>query len=329
MRALSSASRARCRIGFVGTGGVATRHATILAAFDDVDLVAATDLDPGRAAAFATAHRLEAVPDLAGLIEAGIDAAYVCVPPFAHGPAESALADAGIALFVEKPMAAELEPAEQIAERIAAAGVLTRVGHHWRCAAPVHRAVELLRGRRIRLVNGWWLDKVPPVDWWSDRSRSGGPLVEQAVHVLDLARLLVGEVAEVHAVSAGPVDGATADAATAGVLRFRGGAVGTISTTCALTGKHRAGLEIVADSLVVGVGEDWLSVDDGTRSERTTFDPSTARVAADREFVDALRGEPVDPARLQLPDHAEGMRSHRLACALARSIDSRVPERVP
>jgi myo-inositol 2-dehydrogenase/D-chiro-inositol 1-dehydrogenase len=324
----SSSFRTRCRIGFVGTGGVAIRHATNLAAFDDVELVAATDPDPGRASAFAAAHRLEAVPDLAALIEAGIDAAYVCIPPFAHGPAEEALADVGIALFVEKPMAAEAEPAEQIAERIAAAGVLTRVGHHWRCAAPVHRATQLLEGRRIRLVNGWWLDKVPPVDWWPNRSRSGGPLVEQAVHVLDLARVLVGEVAEVLAVSAGPVDGATTDVATAGVLRFAGGAVGTVSTTCALNGKHRAGLEIVADGLVVGVGEDWLSVDDGTRSERTTFDPSAARTAADRQFIDALRGEPRVSTQLQLPDHAEGMRSHRLACALARSLASRVPERV-
>lgn len=266
------------------------------------------------------------VPDLAGLIASGIHAAYVCVPPFAHGEAEEALADAGIALFVEKPLAAELDPAERIADQITAAGVLTRVGHHWRCAASVHRAAELLRDRRIRLVNGWWLDKVPPVDWWSDRSHSGGPLVEQAVHVLDLARVLVGEVAEVHAFSAGPLDGATTDVATAGVLRFAGGAVGTVSTTCALAGKHRAGLEIVADGLVVGVGEDWLSVGDGTDSERTVFDPSTARVAADREFVDALRGEPVDPARLQLPDHAEAMRTHRLACALATSADSRTPE---
>ncbi len=305
---------------------MAARHAVNLAAFDDVELVAATDLDPGRAGAFAAAHGLAAVPDLAGLIEVGIDAAYVCVPPVAHGEAEKALADAGVALFVEKPLAAELDPAERIAEHITAAGVLTRVGHHWRCAAPVHRAAELLRDRRIRLVNGWWLDKAPPVDWWSDRSRSGGPLVEQAVHVLDLARVLVGEVVEVHAFSAGPLDGATTDVATAGVLRFAGGAVGTVSTTCALAGKHRAGLEIVADGLVVGVGEDWLSVGDGVDSERTVFDPSTARIAADREFVDALRGEPVDPDRLQLPDHAEGMRTHRLACALARSAGSRTPE---
>ena len=144
--------------------------------------------------------------------------------------------------------------------------------------------------------------------------------------MLDLARVLVGEVAEVHAASAGPVDGGTTDVATAAVLRFAGGAVGTVATTCALAGKQRAGLEIVADGLVVGVGEDWLEVGDGTGSERTTDDPMTARTAADREFLDVLRGAAPAPGALALPDHAEALRSHRLACALARSLRTGAPE---
>ena len=76
--------------------------------------------------------------------------------------------------------------------------------------------------------------------------------------MLDLARVLVGEVAEVHAASAGPVSGGSVDAATAAVLCFACGAVGTFGTSCAAPARHRTGLEIVADGLVVGVGEDWL-----------------------------------------------------------------------
>jgi predicted dehydrogenase len=56
-----------------------------------------------------------------------------------------------------------------------------------------------MAGRTVRLVHGTWLDKVPPVAWWTDPTRSGGQVVEQAVHVLDLARVLVGEVREVTA----------------------------------------------------------------------------------------------------------------------------------
>jgi len=319
-----------CRIGFVGTGGVATRHATILGGFDDVELVAATDVDPIRADAFARTHGVRAVPDVAALCGLDLHAVYIGVPPSAHGATEAELAAAGLALFVEKPLGADQATAEWVAGRLRTTPVLTRVGHHWRCAEPVREAVRLLAGRRVRLATATWLDKIPPVPWWTDRARSGGPIIEQAAHVLDLLRVLVGEVTTVHAVSAGPVPDGSVDAATAAVLTFAGGAVGTVTTSCVLGRKHRAGVEIVADGLVLGVGEDWLEVG----SQRREFDPWTARVAADRAFVDALRGRASrrspdgESSPLALPDHAEALHTHRLACALARSAATGAPVRV-
>jgi myo-inositol 2-dehydrogenase / D-chiro-inositol 1-dehydrogenase len=316
-----------CRIGFLGTGGVALRHATVLGEFPDVELVAATDLDPQRCAEFARATGVRAVEDAAALVEQDLDAVYVCVPPFAHGDPERVLAAAGLPVFIEKPLAVDQDHAERIGADLAAAGVLTRVGHHWRCGEPVRAARELLAGRTVRSVTGWWLDKVPPVPWWADAARSGGPLVEQAVHVLDTARVLAGEVTEVSALSAGPLPGGTVDTATAALLRFASGAVGTVSTTCVLDEKHRAGLEVVADGLVVGLGEDWLEVHDGTQRRREEFDPWPAKVAVDRAFVDAVLGRPGDPGSGP-PDHAEALKSHRLACALVRSVGSGRSEQV-
>jgi myo-inositol 2-dehydrogenase/D-chiro-inositol 1-dehydrogenase len=306
---------------------VATRHALVLQAFEDVHLVAATDIDLDRAELFGRAHGVQVAPDLDQLLAFDLDAVYVCVPPFAHGPAELAVLDAGLALFVEKPLATEEKVTALIADRIAERGTLCRVGHHWRCAEPVIRARDLLRDRAVRLVSGCWLDKVPPVSWWTDRARSGGPIVEQAVHLLDLARVLVGEVDQVCAVTGPEITAGGVESATASILNFSGGAVGTLTTSCVLSGKHRAGLEIVADGLVVGVGEDWLEVGDGAGPpERLTFDPWVARVAADRRFVDALRGRPVDAAAP--PDYLEAVRTHRLACALARSAETGVVERL-
>jgi predicted dehydrogenase len=302
------------RIGFVGTGGVAQRHAGILRGFPDVELVAATDVDADRTRAFGEQYGTTAVPDVEALLACEPDAVYVGIPPFAHGEVELALATAGVALFVEKPLAVDLATAEKTTAALTGAGVLTRVGHHWRCAEPVRRAAELLAGRTVRLVTATWLDKIPPVPWWTDRDRSGGPLVEQAVHVLDTARVLAGEVEAVAALSAGPVPDGTVDTATAGLLRFASGAVGTVTTASVLGRKHRAGCEVVADGLVVAVGEDWLEVDDGTGTVREEFDRQTALVAADRDFVDALAGR-AGPAGL--PDVAEALLSHRLACALA------------
>jgi myo-inositol 2-dehydrogenase/D-chiro-inositol 1-dehydrogenase len=325
-----------CRIGFVGTGGVATRHANVLSRFSDVTLVAATDVDPDRAAAFATTFDMAAADGVDGLLAHDLHAVYVCVPPFAHGPAETSaearIAAAGVPLFVEKPLAVDLATAEAVGRRLDRAGVLTRVGHHWRCAEPVARARELLAGRTPRLVSAAWWDKVPPVSWWPHRGRSGGPVVEQAVHVLDLARVLVGDVVEVHARSVGSVPGGDADAATAALLSFANGAVGTLSTASVLGWKHRAGVEIVADDLVVGVGEDWLEVHAGAEPERREYDRMVACVAADRAFVDAVAGRPVDPDRSPpdhaLPDYGEALQTHRLATAVARSAASGTPERV-
>jgi predicted dehydrogenase len=331
MRLTAPTNRPVCRIGFVGTGGVATRHAHVLSSFDDVVLVAATDVDPSRAAAFAAEFGTATADGVNGLLAHDLHAVYVCVPPFAHGPADSSaearLAAAGVAVFVEKPLAVDLDTAEAVGAHLSRAGVLTRVGHHWRCAEPIARARELLAGRTPRLVSAAWWDKVPPVSWWADRARSGGPVVEQAVHVLDLLRVLVGEVEHVHARSAGPVPGGgDADAAVAALLSFSSGAVGTLSTTSVLGWKHRAGIEVVADGLVVGVGEDWLEVHDGSgEPRRDTFDRMTACTAADRAFVDAVAGRTVDPERSP-PDHAEALRTHRLATAVARSAASGAPE---
>ena len=327
-----------CRIGFVGTGGVATRHAQVLSAFEDVTLVAATDVDRTRAEAFGTQFGAAAVDDVGALLAQGLDAVYVCVPPFAHHPAENSaevqVADAGVAVFVEKPLATDLATAEAIAARLRRAGVLTRVGHHWRCAEPVARARELLAHRTIRLVSGTWWDKVPPVSWWLHQARSGGPVVEQAIHLLDLARVLVGEVEVVQASASGTVPGGDVDAAVVALLSFVDGAVGTLGTASVLGAKHRAGIEIVAEGLVVGVGEDWLEVYDG----RGVLPRGVRPVDGVRRRGPGVRrrggGPPGRPAALAArlrggpaqPPAGDGRRAlGRLGCAGAAPMTVRTP----
>ncbi len=310
-----------CRIGLIGAGNVGRRHAQVLGSFPDVHLTGITDVVPAAAAALARDVGCQPFPRPAELLAAGVDAVYVCVPPFAHGAPETAVLSAGVPLFIEKPLAATAETAERLGAQIAAAGVLTAVGHHWRYLKVVERARRLLDGRAVRLVGGAWLDKVPPVGWWPVRDRSGGPVIEQAAHVLDLARLLAGEVAEVFAMGDGQppsVPGADVDGVTTATLRFRRGALGTLSTTCLLGWKQRAGLELVAEGLWLSVGEDGLAIREegaGPVEEFIAADPEAARVAVDRAFIDAVRGIGND---VRAP-YAEALRTHRLACALATS----------
>jgi myo-inositol 2-dehydrogenase / D-chiro-inositol 1-dehydrogenase len=309
-----------CRIGLVGAGNVARRHARVLSGFADVRLVGVTDVVPQTAESLAREAGCSTFGSTGQLLSAGLDAVYVCVPPFAHGAPEEAALAANIPLFVEKPLAAAAPAAERIGALAAGSGALTAVGHHWRYLKVVERAQQLLGGRPVRLVAGAWLDKVPPVGWWPLRERSGGPVVEQAVHVLDLARLFAGEATEVFAMGNGrsPVPEGDVDSASTATLRFRDGALGTLSTTCLLGWKQCAGLEVMADGLWLRVGEDGLMVREGGAEpvqETLPGDPDAARTAVDRAFVDAVRGVGDD---VRVP-YQEALRTHRLACALAES----------
>jgi len=81
-----------------------------------------------------------AFPDVDALLTEGLDAAYVCVPPFAHGVAERAVVAAGLPLFVEKPVGLDMAIPSDISALIAERGVLSAVGHHWRYLAVVEQA---------------------------------------------------------------------------------------------------------------------------------------------------------------------------------------------
>lgn len=317
-----------CRVGLVGAGGVAQRHARVLAGFADVTLVGVTDVVADAAAALAGTYGGRAFAGVDDLLAAGVDAVYVCVPPFAHGPVEEAVIAAGVPMFVEKPVALDLATAERIAGLVERRGLLTGVGHHWRYLSVVDQARRLLAGRPVRMVNGAWLDKVPPVPWWARRDSSGGPVVEQAAHVLDLVRLLAGEVTEVTGYGDGsppPVPDADIDSVTAATVRFASGAVGTLAAACVLGWKHRAGLEILADGLALTLAEDGLTVCDSDGQRHLSADPEAARVAVDRAFVDAVRGIGDD---VRVP-YAEALRTHRLAVAVAESARTGRPVALP
>ncbi|MEO3791003.1 Gfo/Idh/MocA family oxidoreductase [Nonomuraea sp. B10E15] len=309
------------RIGFIGAGNVAARHADVLSGFPDVTIAGIADTDLDRAEALAARHGAPAYGGHAALLAAGgLDAVYVCVPPFAHGNPEFDVLSCNIPIFVEKPLSLDLRAAENISSEIDRRSLPSAVGHHWRYLDIVEQARDLLAGRPVRLALGHWLDKIPPVGWWLKAGMSGGQIVEQAVHVLDLARLLVGEVTMVHAVpseSDGAAEDGEVDRATAAVMRFAGGAAGLLATSCLLAHKHRVGLEVCAEGLALEVSETRLLVD----GRRVIEDDGQAKTRVDREFVNAVRGGQAD---VRVP-YREALRTHRLALALARSAAERAP----
>ncbi|MDP9434323.1 MAG: Gfo/Idh/MocA family oxidoreductase, partial [Actinomycetota bacterium] len=239
----------------------------------------------------------------------------------AHGRVELEVVERGLPMFVEKPLAAELEPALRVAEAVQASGLITGVGYHWRWPDTVERARELLAGRPARLVAGSWLDATPPIDWWQRRTGSGGQLVEQASHLVDTARLLVGEIDEVSAY-ADRTDRAAfpdldVDDVTAASVRFASGAVGSFTATCLLGWPHRVALHLFADGLALELTERQLMVTHGRDTTKVLVADGDPFVREDRAFVDAVQGRE-DRTRAT---YAEALRTHRVTTAAVRSAE--------
>jgi predicted dehydrogenase len=317
------------RIGLIGCGYIGTLHVGKLLEWDDVALVAVADDDATRAEATARLAGARAYRDACELISReDLDAVWICVPPFAHGPVERAAVDRGLPFFVEKPVAAGLEAAEEIGGAVADAELLTSVGYHWRYLDTVGAARDLLRGNAPRLALGFWLDTTPPPAWWHVERTSGGQMVEQATHLFDLVRLLVGEPTSVFGAGcrcerrAFP-DSDIFDASTA-TMRFGSASVATINATCILDAPHRIGLQILAEGLSIEITEDGLTVErDGYRQTHAAgVDPF---MAEDRAFLDAVQGR---PANVRAP-YAEALATHRLAAAAARSARDGAPVDLP
>ena len=318
------------RIALVGAGGVARRHVDVLHGLGGARVVSVTDALAPAADALATELDAASFTDPGQALDAvEADAVYVCVPPFAHGSGELAALERGKALFVEKPVGLGLDVAERIGALVERTGAVTGTGYHWRCLDTAVLAKGLLEDAPPLLANGYWLDKRPPVPWWGWTERSGGQVVEQLTHVLDMTRYLLGEAVEVYAAGVRrAADGSAqdygdVDDATAATVRFRSGAVATLAATSALGAKQRTALHTVSHGLYLELGEDGLSA--FAAGERTDHVPAeNPRVVVDREFLEAVRGER-DSTRVP---YGEALRTHRLACAIAESARTGRPVRV-
>jgi predicted dehydrogenase len=295
----------------------------VLDGFGDVVLAGVADVDEAAARALAASAGAPHYPSAHALLEAEpLDALYICVPPFGHGPPERAAMAAGVPFFVEKPLAADWETAAGLAAELSETGLVTAVGYHWRYLDIVERTAALLADTPPRLAIGYWLDKVPPPAWWLDRRHSGGQTIEQATHVLDLFRVLVGEVDQVYAVGSrserAAYPSSTVDDVSAATLTFANGAVGSLVATCLLSSKHRAGLELFAEGLTLSLSEFDMALDrgDGATVTQAAID---AKRQIDRDFIDAVQGK---PNRIRV-NYEEALATHRLACALALSGERR------
>jgi len=194
----------RLRVGLLGCGGIAARHAAAVAVLcNRMELVACCGRNAVRTAAFAATHGCEPFLDLDRMLDkAGVDLLIVTLPPYARfGEVEHA-ARRGVHMLVEKPIALDMAVAERMVEEVEQAGVAASVGFMYRFGDAVERWSALSAAGetgRIGLFTGSYHCNALHVPWWRIKAKSGGQIVEQLIHVIDLVRLFMGKPDSVYA----------------------------------------------------------------------------------------------------------------------------------
>lgn len=222
------------RIALVGAGQIGRRHIKALAENPERHTLAGI-ADPARAAEVLAGEL--GVPWHASH-EALLDherpeGVIIATPNQLHVTVGLAAIARGIPALVEKPVADELGDALRLAEAAARAKVAILVGHHRRHNPIMLTAAEVIRTGGIGAVvaaAGLWLSHKPrdyfDIAW--RRSPGGGPVLINAIHDIDCLRMLCGEITTVQAQTASAVRGLPVEDTAAAVLRFTGGALGTL-----------------------------------------------------------------------------------------------------
>ena len=256
--------RKKWRIGVLGCGRVSARYREVLGQelADRVEVVAAADLDPAKAAAFAEAVGGKPVGSIPELIAERPELVCVLTESGHHAEHALQLIEAGIHVQIEKPVALRPEDAERLRDAAAARGVVCAVVKQNRYN-PAMRFVRQMvdEGRIGRLVTAgvrvhWCRHQDYYDDPWHGRwAMDGGVLAQQAIHHLDALQWLGGPIEAVCAAGKAVLNELEAEDTAVGVVRFKSGALGTIeATTSARDEDFEASLHLVGEQAMAKIG---------------------------------------------------------------------------
>jgi len=329
------------RIGFIGTGHIATFHSKMLRRSGvEIDRGPCFDIDTTRAETFARASGAQVAGSAEEVVE-GSDLVYITTWTSEHERLVDLCIAAERPFFCEKPLSTSFAGAERMTRRAIDSGLVHQCGLILRRSPAYLWARELIEDPAAGAVMAVVFrdDQFIPIQghynssWRADIDKAGaGTLLEHSIHDVDMLRFLVGDIDSVsaHATYRHGIPGI--DDSVASTISFANGAIGTLTTVWHdnLSRPSLRRVEIFCERRTVMLdGDDWFgpvrwSDADGTTGELAGEDllERTTPLAAihpnpDAAFVlaagDGLGGH---------PDFSVALEAHRVVEAMYASSRS-------
>lgn len=315
------------KVGFIGCGGNARGHMRSVSTLENAKIVATCDLVEDLANSSAEEFGAKPYTDHEAMMDTEKpDAVYISIPVHTHGAPEMAAIERGIPFLVEKPVAREMETTEKVEEAVAKAGLITAVGYQLRYYGSVEAAKEVMKGRPINLVLARYISgtgRGGSDKWTRQFAKSGGQILEQATHTIDMMRYLVGDVKEVYCqASSVMLDDIDCPDTTMMTCVFENGAIGSLGCSWAHDPRdwaHANLIDIAFDQCLLLWGGGKAVLREANEARDLEAGPNQN---IDAVFVTAVQNN--DPSAIRSP-YADAVKSLAISLAALESAETGKP----
>ena len=191
------------KVAVAGAGWVAThRYLPILSRRQDVEILGIVDRHYDRACHVADRFNTEGFSSVQEALDMGPEALFICTSPFSHAEIAEEAIRSGVHVFVEKPMAMDVQQAKGMVASAQESDVLLGVSHNLLFSRSVRTAVdriesgELGKIRHLLAVQASSATRRLP-HWYPDLP--GGLFFDEAPHMIYLLERFAGGLSLRHA----------------------------------------------------------------------------------------------------------------------------------
>ena len=191
------ASGRRLKVGIIGTGWIAEAHIESYKQMDDVDIVAAADLIPGKAEAFMKRYGVEGVhfyPSHKEMIDnEQLDAVSICTYNTQHAVPTIYALEHGVNVLLEKPFTVTLDEAVEVCRAEKKSGKILSIGFQPRVDVNMQMIKKIVESGELGKIYYIQTRRGIPNSTFIEKSTGGiGALGDIGCYSLDMVLNAIG-----------------------------------------------------------------------------------------------------------------------------------------
>ncbi len=187
----------RAKVAIVGAGFMGETHANSYRKINGATLAHVCDIDPSKGKPLARSTGATYVSDFSELLAEKPDIVDICLPTALHRSFAVRALEEGFNVFLEKPLAIDLEDGEAIVKAAFGSAGLSMVGHvlrFWPGYAELHERAKAGEIGKARHLLAYRVGPPPRwAGWYMDMKKSNGVIFDLGIHDIDYVRWVMGE----------------------------------------------------------------------------------------------------------------------------------------